>query len=43
MINCFNVNLVSFVQNLFAITKLAALVMIIVTGLILIYIGDRNF
>jgi amino acid transporter len=43
MINCINVKLVSNVQNLFTITKLAALTLIILTGIILMIKGDRKF
>jgi hypothetical protein len=37
------VKAVSHVQNVFTVTKLAALALIIVTGLILILKGDRKF
>uniref|UniRef100_A0A915ERL8 Uncharacterized protein n=1 Tax=Ditylenchus dipsaci TaxID=166011 RepID=A0A915ERL8_9BILA len=40
LINCINVKFVSWIQNVFTITKLAALALIIGTGLILIAIGD---
>lgn len=39
-INCMSVRFVTSVQNIFTVTKLAALVLIIVTGLVLICIGD---
>ncbi|CAD5216601.1 unnamed protein product [Bursaphelenchus okinawaensis] len=40
MINCVSVKFVGYVQNLFTIAKLAALVLIIFTGVVLIFIGD---
>ncbi|KAI6177348.1 hypothetical protein M3Y97_00897300 [Aphelenchoides bicaudatus] len=40
LVNCINVKLVSVVQNVFTVTKLLALVLIILTGLILMLQGD---
>lgn len=43
MVNCINVKAVSYVQNVFTVMKLAALVLIIFTGFILMLKGDREF
>ncbi|KAH7719123.1 amino acid permease [Aphelenchoides avenae] len=40
LVNCLSVKLVSSVQNIFTVAKLAALVLIIATGVILLLIGD---
>ncbi|KAI1725709.1 amino acid permease domain-containing protein [Ditylenchus destructor] len=39
-INCINVKFVSWIQNIFTVTKLLALALIILTGLWLLYVGD---
>lgn len=43
MVNCVSIKLVTRVQNIFTLAKLAALILIIATGLILIIYGDRRF
>ena len=43
LLNCLTVRGVTLVQNLFTIAKLAALALIIVTGIVLLCIGGRKF
>ncbi|VDN51437.1 unnamed protein product [Dracunculus medinensis] len=40
LVNCLSVKFVSFIQNFFTIAKLAALVLIISTGIVLLIMGD---
>lgn len=43
LVNCLSVKFVSFIQNFFTIAKLAALVLIISTGIVLLIMGDRKY